>query len=121
MTIRGASNRRFEAGLQAAAPREDRRQKIETRKEQFERVTKFVTQNSGWVVSVPGALDITVECAETSDLHEKLGDLGYELREVGRRERIAPNAVVEEFVSFGKKKTRNHAGLLPVIIYEFEL
>jgi hypothetical protein len=130
-TIRGASNRRFQAG----SPREDRRQKIETRKARFETLNKFVTQHGGWVTSVPGGIDITIECTETSDLPEKLGDLGYELREVGRRERMAPNAVVEEFISNSRGEmepittpsTRPisrrvaHAGLIRVVIYDFEL
>jgi hypothetical protein len=121
-TIRGRANRRWHSGLiTTTSPNVERRQKIETLKEQFDRVTKFVTSHGGWVVSVPGALDITIECAEGSDLPEKLAHLGYELREVGRRERMAPNAVLEEFVSFGKTRTRSYAGLLPVIIFSAEL
>ncbi|WP_316234241.1 hypothetical protein [Bradyrhizobium sp. SZCCHNR1098] len=102
----------------------DRRAKaLQSRKEKFAALNRFVTKAGGWVTSIPGDYLVTIECTEGSSLPEKLQDLGYRLREVDRRERMISNATTEEIVDLCHNKTRtlSHAGLVPVIVYSFEL
>ncbi|WP_315775099.1 MULTISPECIES: hypothetical protein [unclassified Bradyrhizobium] len=100
-----------------------KRKAIQSRKEKFEALNTFVTEDGGWVVSIPGEPLVTIECTERSNLPEKLRDLGYELHEVDRRERMISNATTKEFATSCHRKIRtlSHAGLVPVIAYSFEL
>jgi hypothetical protein len=111
-------------------PTDERQKRIDDRKEKFEALNIFVTRHGGWVTSVPGAMDVTIEVPETSELPGKLRDLGYLPVEIGRRERMVPNATTEEFYSSAiidgervnvKSRTVAHAGFVPVVMYAFEL
>jgi hypothetical protein len=103
-------------------PAQVKRPKLLDLKERFDDVNFFVTQRDGFVTSVPGDRTVTIEVPETSDLPKQLASRGYSLREVWRRDRLVPNAKIEEVIA-GKKmaRTLSHPGLVAVIGYEFEL
>src|SRR5262249_5736846 len=101
-----------------------RRQTIEDRKAKFEAINTFVTSAGGWIISIPGAAEITIECTESSDLPQKLRDAGYKPEEIGRGTRLIPNAT-EEIIYKGEGEKRqtirrlSHAGFVPVVRYAF--
>ena len=94
---------------------------LEERKERFARMNDFVTSLGGWVTSLPGDPEVTMECRESSDLPGKLRDAGYELHPEGRGQRLAPDGLVEEFMSGRVLQRRAHAGIVPVERYWFRL
>jgi hypothetical protein len=96
---------------------------IETRKDRFDKLLKFVTARHGWIVSVPGADEITMECLPTSALPDELRDLGYEVIEIGQGERILPTAIVETFITEGSTVPRRvtHAGITKLLRFTFLL
>jgi hypothetical protein len=104
-------------------------------KEKFAALNEFVHAWGGWVTSVPGAAEVTVECLPDSALPDDLRGLGYDVREVGGGERILPHRIVQQFVrradgeleplTEGSTKpiaeTRTHAGIAKVKQYAFEM
>jgi hypothetical protein len=96
---------------------------IETRKDRFDKLLKFVTARHGWIVSVPGAEEIAVECLPTSTLPAELYDAGYDPEPAGEGERILPTAIVETFITEGSTVPRRvtHAGICKVKRYTFLL
>jgi hypothetical protein len=65
-----------------------RQHKIEDRKERFEGLLEFVRARNGWITSVPGAPDVTIECLPDSRLPDDLRGLGYVVTAAGEGERI---------------------------------
>jgi hypothetical protein len=59
----------------------------------------FVRSRNGWVTSIPGAIDVTMECQPGSSLPDDLRASGYEVTATGEGERILPTAIVEKFVT----------------------
>jgi hypothetical protein len=49
-----------------------------------------VSEKGGWVVSMPNAAEVRMECRVDSDLPETLAGLGYELHSGGSTERLLP-------------------------------
>jgi hypothetical protein len=96
---------------------------IETRKDRFDKLLKFVTARHGWITSVAGAEEIAVECLPTSALPDELFDAGYDLEPAGEGERILPTAIVETFITEGSTVPRRvmHAGITKVKRYTFLL
>jgi hypothetical protein len=104
-------------------------------KAKFEALNEFVQARGGWVTSVPGAVEVTVECLPDSALPDDLRGLGHDVREIGDGERILPYQIVERFVrradgeleplTGGSTKpiaeTRTHAGIAKVKQYAFEM
>jgi hypothetical protein len=72
---------------------------VSDRKAQFADLNEFVRSRHGWLTSVPGAVEVTMETLVNSTLADELRDLGYNITETGEGERILPGAIVEKFVA----------------------
>jgi|tagenome__1003787_1003787.scaffolds.fasta_scaffold20263935_2 hypothetical protein len=83
-------------------------EKVQGRKERFATLNAFVQARGGWVTSVPGAIDVTIECLPNSTLPFELREGGaaitignvktelppYKLDEAGEGERILSGSTV---------------------------
>jgi hypothetical protein len=108
---------------------------IDTIKEKFAALNDFVTARHGWLTSIPGDPEVTMECLPGSSLPDDLRGLGHQVREAGDGERILPAAIVERFtrrtdgelepLTVGSTKpvaeTRTHAGIIKVKRYSFDM
>ena len=107
---------------------------VATRKEQFEKLNKYVRLKGGWLVSIPGDELVTMQCLEHSQLPEQLRGLGYDdVEEIGRSEKILHTAIVEKLArgpdgtlvpwreDLPLAETRHHAGICPVTVWRFAL
>jgi hypothetical protein len=94
---------------------------IESRKDAFDKLLKFVTARNGWITSVPGSSQIAMECLPGSALPEELYDAGYDPEPAGEGERILPHAITETFLTEGSTVVRRvtHAGIVRVLRYSF--
>jgi hypothetical protein len=118
-------------GFRATAPDP----KIVEAKARFEELNEFVQSRGGWVTSVPGATEVTLECLPDSRVPDDLLAVGYDVREVGDGERILAHRIVERFVRRADGKlepvtegstkpiaeTRTHAGIVKVRRYGFDI
>jgi hypothetical protein len=109
--------------------------KVADRKERFAALNDFVRARNGWLTSVPGAPDATLECLPGSTIPAELAKQGYELEPAGEGQRILANSIVEKFVrgrggalvplTAGSTRpvaeTRTHAGIVRVLRYELML
>ena len=115
------TNREAVQQFKAAKPPAD---KIADRKARFAALNAFVTKRNGWLTSIPGALDVTMETLPDSGLPDELRELGYDLREDGTSERILAFGITEHIpVTEGSTATRRvqHAGIVKVRRYAFEM
>jgi hypothetical protein len=71
-------------------------------KEQFEAVNKFVCSRGGWVTSIPGAPEVTMECLPGSSLPDELRRQGYTVKENGEGERIMSHGVPSGHTGIGR-------------------
>jgi hypothetical protein len=108
---------------------------VVSRKELFAGLNEFVTKRSGWLTSVPGERDVTMETLEGSGLPDAIRALGYDVTATGEGQRILANAIVEKFTTRadgefeplveGSTKpiasTVTHAGIVKVKRYSFEI
>lgn len=104
-------------------------------KAKFAGLNAFVTARHGWLTSVPGAAEVTMECLPGSTLPDDLRWLGYKLTEIGETERILATAIIESFaagadgalepLTTGSTRpvalTVTHAGIVKVQRYAFTL
>jgi hypothetical protein len=109
--------------------------KIDERKDRFEGLNEFAQSRGGWATSIPGAIEVTVECLPDSTLPDDLRGLGYDVIAAGDGERILPHRIVERFVrradgkleplTAGSTKpiaeVRTHAGIVKVRRYGFDI
>jgi hypothetical protein len=58
-----------------------------------------VRSRNGWITSVPGDVDVTIECLPGSSLPDELRKAGYIVTEAGEGERILHSAIVERFTT----------------------
>ena len=116
---------------------QDRRQTVEGRKEVFASLNRLVTDRPapGWLTSIPGNREITMQCLVDSDLPDELAKGGYDdIEMTGTAERILPSAIIETFVRIGDDlvpltpgssrpiaATRSHAGLTVVEEWRFSI
>src|SRR5438046_3055012 len=75
------------------------RLKLEERKRLFAGINRFVTERGGWLTSIPGAVEVTMECLPDSSLPDELRKLGYDVEPAGEGERILHSAIVERFTN----------------------
>ncbi|WP_316225059.1 MULTISPECIES: hypothetical protein [unclassified Bradyrhizobium] len=68
-----------------------------SRLERFAALNRWVTARGGWIVSLPGADPVIVECLPGSLLVAELTDTGYELTPAGEGERIMPGQIIQKF------------------------
>jgi hypothetical protein len=67
--------------------------KIDERKKRFEGINEFVTDHGGWMVSIPGEVEMRFEALPGSALPDELRKLGYIVVPTGTTERILPMAI----------------------------
>ena len=77
-----------------AAPRQP---EVDKRKERFEVLNEFVRSRNGWITSVPGDVEVTIEVLPGSSLPDELQAQGYDLTPTGDGERIVSTAITERF------------------------
>jgi hypothetical protein len=78
---------------------------VASRKELFAGLNKFVTERSGFLTSVPGEREVTMECLEGSTLPDGVRQLGYTVVADGEGERITGAGAIV--------KTKRYAFELP--------
>jgi hypothetical protein len=65
-------------------------------KTRFEVLNEFVRSRNGWVTSVSGDVEVTIECLVGSTLPVELQAQGYDLSAAVEGERIVPTAITEQ-------------------------
>src|SRR6267378_4117778 len=109
------------------------RERVASRKERFFALNQFVTKRHGWLTSVPGAIDVSMECLPDSSLPDELKALGYRLEPTGETQRILPHALTEKFTrgadgtfaplvagsTLPVAHTVTHAGIVRVLRFAF--
>ncbi|NPV22130.1 hypothetical protein [Bradyrhizobium aeschynomenes] len=70
-----------------------------SRLERFAELNRWVTARGGWIVSLPGADPVVVECLPGSTLVGELTEAGYELTSTGEGERIVLGQIVQRFAT----------------------
>ena len=112
-------------------------EEIETRKQLFDQLNKFVMSRNGWITSIPGADTVTLETLPDSTLPAELISLGYDVvpADPPEGQRILAGSIVERFgkTSSGAyallspesteaiAEIRTHAGIVRVLRYTFSL
>lgn len=111
------------------------RPELTDRKARFADLNRFVTERGGWLTSVPGEVEVMMECLPGSTLPGELRGMGYDVTEVGEGERILPSAIEQKFVTVpdgdlmplatGSTRavalTVTHAGIVRVVRYCFNM
>ncbi|NPU12049.1 hypothetical protein HL666_14855 [Bradyrhizobium sp. 83002] len=106
-----------------------------SRLERFADLNRWVTARGGWIVSLPGADPVVVECLPEMSLASELRDAGYELTPAGEGERIIPSRIVQklamrsdgtyEQLAAGSTRpvalTAIHSGITAVLRYSFSV
>jgi hypothetical protein len=70
---------------------------VKDRKLLFAGLLDFVRARRGWLTSVPGAREVTLECLPGSTLPDELRGLGYTVEADGEGQRILTNAITQQF------------------------
>jgi len=70
---------------------------VADRKRLFNDLNEFVRSRNGWITSVPGDIDVTIEVLPGSSLPDELRAQGYDLVATGDGERIVSTAIIERF------------------------
>jgi hypothetical protein len=110
--------------------------KIDEAKAKFAALNDLATEHGdAWLISLPGAVEVTLECLSGSRLPSELRSLGYDLREIEEGERILAHRIVERFTRRADgelqpltegstapiAETRTHAGITKVKRYSFDI
>jgi hypothetical protein len=82
---------------------------VDDRKERFAKIVAFVAANRGFVTSIPGAPEVTIEVLPQSPIPAKLTETGYNVREIGIGQRIIAGTIV------GKLTMTSSGALEPLI------
>jgi len=125
-----------------------RHEVIADRKERFASLLKYVTARHGWLTSVPGEREVTMECLPDSTLPDELragvefkfgGETvrlpPYKVIADGEGQRILPHGIVQHFLvgadgemvplTAGSSRavalTVTHAGICKVTRYAFDI
>jgi hypothetical protein len=112
-----------------------RNPEIDEIKARFAALNEFVTSRHGWITSIPGAIEVTIEVLPGSTLPDDLRGLGHQVHEAGEGERILATAITQQFtltadgefepMTEGSTKpiaeTRAHAGICTVKRYAFDM
>jgi hypothetical protein len=96
-----------------------------TRKELFAEVNEFVRSRNGWITSIPGAEEVTMECLPGSTLPADMcRRFGYILKPDGEGTRIIPHAITEDVITEGSTRPAfrtTHAGIVSIDRFTFSL
>jgi hypothetical protein len=94
---------------------------VEARRKLWEALSAYVSGEGGWVVSLPGAQSLRIECRQGSDLPIKLRALNYSVRAVGAGTRIGTTTETITAHSTRAPIIRHHSGIFPVDVIEISL
>jgi hypothetical protein len=98
---------------------------VKDRKDRFAEMNRWVTFRNGWITSIPGEREVTVECLPTSTLPSELAKAGYQLQPADPPEgqRILPAAITEAVITEGSTvpNMMQHTGIVQVLRYSFPL
>jgi len=108
---------------------------VADRKRRFNDLSEFVRSRHGWLTSVPGEVEVTMQVLPGSTLPEELRGLGYDVTEDGETERILAGAITEQFcmgadgqleplISGSTRpvaQTVTHAGIVKVMRFAFDM
>jgi hypothetical protein len=110
---------------------------ITSRKERFDALNRLVQGRGGWIVSIPGGAEVTLECLPGSSLIGELRERGLDPKPASppTGERILATTITEKFAraTDGKlvaltegstravAEVRRHAGIVRVLRYSFLL
>jgi hypothetical protein len=113
---------------------QDAKARVRDRKKRFARLNEFVTMGNGWITSIPGRDEVTVEVLEGSTLPDELREIGYRVEPDGSGERILARSIVEKFARVGDElvpmtagstlplaEVRTHAGIVRTQRYSFSM
>jgi hypothetical protein len=99
--------------------------KIESRKQKFDQINRFITARGGWVVSVPRDSEVRFETLPGSKLVRDVQDQfpEYEIFPDGTGEKILPAGITETYLTEGSTvpQVRHHAGITRVLRFAFDL
>lgn len=111
--------------------------KIETRKQKFDQLNRFITARGGWVTSVPGESEVRFEVLPDSKLAQQVWQQfpEYEIFPGGPGERILAAGITERFARGANgelvpitqestkavAETRLHAGIVQTRRFSFAL
>ncbi|MET4372550.1 hypothetical protein ABIA99_005259 [Bradyrhizobium sp. LB12.1] len=73
-------------------------ERLDDRKEQFDKINRFISERLGWVTSIRGDPEVRFECVPGSTVPEDLRAAGHEVSKIGEGERILPAGMIERFV-----------------------
>jgi hypothetical protein len=104
-------------------------------KELFDKINRYVTAHGGWITSIPGAAEVSMETLPDSTLPDELRTLGYDVTEIGEGQRILPHTITQrltltssgafELLTEGSTKPvaeiRTHAGIARVMRFALSL
>lgn len=68
-------------------------ERVKDLKERFDEINVLVTAKGGWVTSIRGAPQVTIETLPESTIARDLAGLGYVVTGIGCGERILPLAI----------------------------
>jgi len=106
------------------------------RKAKFASLLKYVAARQGWLSSVPGDVEVTLECLPGSSLPDELrAGAEYKVESDGETTRILPHAITTQIVSNpdgtlgplteGSSSrpvlTITHAGIVRVLKFRFKM
>ena len=106
---------------------------IATRKEKFDALNRAVRAKGAWLVSVPGDIDVTMQCLPNSPMPDELKAKGYtDIEQIGETEMIlhaieeklmrgADGQLVPHREGFPVAEIRRHAGICKVAVWRFTL
>ena len=101
-----------------------RQQVVSDRKELFEELNEFVSARNGWLTSVPGAAEVTMQCLVNSTLPDVLRARGYDLVEDGTTASAScrtRSPRCHHRGQHGPDQGRAHAGIVTVKRFSFDL
>jgi hypothetical protein len=94
-----------------------RHEVIADRKERFVALNKYVNARHGWLTSVPGEVDVTMECLPDSTLPDELR-AGAEFMLGGEKVRLRPYKVIADGEG---QRILPHAGIVRVLRFAFDM
>jgi len=111
-------------------------EKLQSRKDRFDALNRYVSARNGWIVSVPGQARVVMECIEESALPDELRELGYNVTAISsdpkkpdpdgwfyKSDRILPHAITTMVITEGSTAPIRvtHAGIVPMKRFAFSL
>lgn len=92
---------------------------VKDRKQRFDEINALVTAKGGWVTSIRGAQEITIDVLPNSVVPSEMGLLGFELERRSDGERLLATAITVDVLTEGTTSPikMTHAGICRVLRY----